>query len=61
MRWRPCAAGAKQQGERTSRTPPLPDNPYRRFYTRTPTFEELVRRSREGYRSRPDAPDAQKK
>ena len=27
--------------------PPRMDNPYRRFYTRTPTLEELARRARE--------------
>lgn len=27
--------------------PPLPDNPYRRFYTKTPDFADLVRRTRE--------------
>lgn len=50
MRWRPCRRSApvpreEARGREAPRTPPLPDNPYRRFYTRTPTFEELVRRS----------------
>lgn len=47
MRWRPCspkpAVPAAPDKEAPGK-PPLPDNPYRRFYTRTPTFEELVQR-----------------
>lgn len=52
MRWRPCHGPQKPSAEpeknKASATPPLPDNPYRRFYTATPTFEELVRRAKEG-------------
>lgn len=33
-------------------TPPRMDNPYRRFYTRTPTLEELARRAREEQKKR---------
>lgn len=51
MRWRPCKRRAEPD-ERprpgtTGTTPPLPDNPYRRFYTPTPTFEDLVRRKKQ--------------
>lgn len=43
----------KKRGERQTEGeqqahPPLPENPYRRFYTRTPSFEELIRKVREG-------------
>lgn len=52
MRWRPCCGlkkpAAEPEKKATSGTPPLPDNPYRRFYTVTPTFEDLVRRAKEG-------------
>ena len=52
MRWRPCRGLKKPPAEpekkATSYTPPLPDNPYRRFYTATPPFEDLVRRAKEG-------------
>lgn len=52
MRWRPIARPVPPAQE-PSRTPPLPENPYRRFYTRTPTFEELVRRSK-GHPAEPE-------
>lgn len=32
--------------------PPRMDNPYRRFYTRTPTLEELAHRAREEQKKR---------
>ena len=47
MRWRRRAAqpdGAAKSIKAPD--PPLPDNPYRRFFTPTPTFEDLVRRAR---------------
>ncbi len=47
MRWRPCAAKAAPRAKTEPHTPPLPENPYRRFFTPTPTFEDLVRKSRE--------------
>ncbi len=51
MRWRPCRRkeekpAAPRPETKAVASVPLPDNPYRRFYTRTPTFEELVRRAR---------------
>lgn len=52
MRWRPIARPASPAPE-PARTPPLPENPYRRFYTRTPPFEELVRRSK-GHPAEPE-------
>ena len=49
MRWRPKPQGGRPAPSgplRAARTaPPLPENPYRRFFTRTPTFETLVRRA----------------
>lgn len=36
--------------------PPRMDNPYRRFYTRTPTLEELARRAREEEKKRQGNP-----
>lgn len=49
MRWRPCRkapADPSRAGQEPPVRPPLPENPYRRFYTQTPTFEELVRRTK---------------
>lgn len=48
MRWRPKRAAAPAVPRTPAAAPPLPPNPYRRFYTPTPTFEELVRRARTG-------------
>ncbi len=62
MRWRPRPAarpGPAQRGKTPA--PPLPDNPYRRFFTPTPTFEDLVRRARKDRGGPPPAsalPDA---
>ena len=38
--------GPAPHGE-TETKPPLPPNPYRRFYTKQRSFEELVRTARE--------------
>lgn len=49
MRWRPrrkAPADPSPAGQKPPVRPPLPENPYRRFYTQTPTFEELVRRTK---------------
>lgn len=58
MRWRPCQGQkktpAKSVEPEAPRTPPMPDNPYRRFYTRTPTFEELVHRARSHNKTDPE-------
>lgn len=51
MRWRP-----KPQGGRQGPSGPLPENPYRRFFTRTPTFETLVRRARSAQKAQPGQP-----
>lgn len=49
MRWRPCRREKGTASLQPEQKPavPLPDNPYRRFYTKTPTFEDLVRRAKE--------------
>ena len=41
----------------TRTAPPLPENPYRRFFTRTPTFEALVRRARSAQKAQPGQPE----
>ena len=50
MRWRPCRGcrpePAALKGPAPAPPAPLPENPYRRFYTQMPTFEELVRRTK---------------
>ncbi len=55
MRWRPCRGRRPESAAPKAPVPappaPLPENPYRRFYTQMPTFEELVRRTKN------DAPD----
>lgn len=47
---RPPAGNAARPGEASPApaAPPLPDNPYRRFYTPPRRFEDLARRPREG-------------
>ena len=61
MRWRP-----KPQGDRpgpsgplraAGTAPPLSENPYRRFFTRTPTFETLVLRARSTQKAQPGQPE----
>lgn len=37
----------KRLRPKVPRTPPLPDNPYRRIYTAMPDLNELVRQARE--------------
>lgn len=66
MRWRPKGRGGPEVGGRRSAGPGrpapdrpgtrLPDNPYRRLYTPTPTFTDLVRRARAA--QRPAGPEA---
>lgn len=47
MRWRPHPAAPSAPAQKgKAPAPPLPQNPYRRFFTPTPTFEDLVRRAR---------------
>lgn len=61
MRWRPKPQGGRPAPSgplRAARTvPPLPENPYRRFFTRTPTFETLVRRARSAQKAQPGQPE----
>lgn len=40
--------------------PPLPENPYRRFFTQNRSFEELVRQAREREKAPKDAPEKQR-